>query len=69
VVPEQLVGVMIGKKGARVTEIIKQSGVKNISVDGGNGESTVPSIRYDSLLFKILLLDMYAYVQLTSCFV
>jgi hypothetical protein len=57
VVPEHLVGVMIGKKGARVTEIIKQSGVKNISVDGGNGESE-PSMR--CLFCQRILVPYYA---------
>ena len=36
-VQSSLIGVMIGKKGVRVQEVIKETGVRDISVDGNSG--------------------------------
>jgi hypothetical protein len=38
-VQPSMIGVMIGKKGVRVQDIIAQTGVKDISVDGNSGNT------------------------------
>lgn len=37
-VPVDLIGLIIGKKGARIQEVEQESGVTEINIDGDSGE-------------------------------
>lgn len=38
IVPRDLVGIIIGKKGARIQEIQKETGISDIHIDGETGQ-------------------------------
>lgn len=40
-VPRELVGIIIGKKGARIHEIQNETGVSDIHIDGETGKITI----------------------------
>jgi hypothetical protein len=39
-VPRDLLGIIIGKKGARIQEVQRETGVSDIHIDGDSGEGS-----------------------------